>query len=186
MSAATRARQAANYAMDVDLFPDFPGRPRVPKGDRLPPCDCGDPADKPMYGGGICDGCFDEIVERVAARQALRGWGRRVEPSTTDPETRSRFPAGYRDLRCVSCSATWFGPPGEPCSWCVEALERMRHDQAEILLRPDLPDVDDARYAAGVMAWGERLARGIDAELIGKQTALAAWRKVVSDDFRAA
>jgi hypothetical protein len=66
------------------------------------------------------------------------------------------------------------GPIGEPCSWCTDALDNMRQWQAEILLRPELPDADDDRYEAAVQAWAERLGRGVRAELITESQMVAA------------
>jgi len=146
-------------------------------------CDrCGEPADQPLYKGGICAPCYDELAERVAAHTALRGHGRRVEPCQLAAAIRARFPSQYCMLRCTSCSSTWYGPRGESCSGCAADLDRMQRHQAQVLLTPELPDVDDARYDGAVRAWGERLARAVEAELISEQTALAAWRKAVGDE----
>lgn len=142
-----------------------------------------------MFRGAICDLCLDELAERVAAHTALRGYGRRVEPCQVDADIRARFPASYVMMRCTSasCNSTWYGPRNEPCSACATALEGMQRHQAELVLQPELPDRDNARYDAALRAWGERLARGVEAELITEQQALSAWRReVVGDDFRAA
>ena len=152
-------------------------------------CDqCGAPADAPMFRGAICDHCLDELAERVAAHTALRGRGRRVEPCQVDAAIRARFPASYVMMRCTSasCNSTWYGPRNERCSACATALEGMQRHQAELVLQPELPDRDDVRHDGEVKAWGERLARAVEVELISEHEAMTAWRKVVGDDFRAA
>jgi len=148
-------------------------------------CDqCGAPADAPMYRGAICDPCLDELAERVAGRQALRGYGGRVEPTVVEPEIRERFPAQYVMLRCTSasCNSTWYGPRNERCSACATALEGMQRHQAELVLQPELPDPADVRYGGAVRAWGERLARAVEAGLITEHEALSAWRRVVRSE----
>jgi len=62
----------------------------------------------------------------------------------------------------------------------------MQRHQAELVLQPELPDRDDVRHDGEVKAWGERLARAVEVELISEHEAMTAWRKVVGDDFRAA
>jgi hypothetical protein len=73
---------------------------------------------------------------------------------------------GFADLQCDQCKATWTGPIGEPCGYCAVALENMRRWQADKLLRPELPDPADRQYDAALRAWIERLARGVESDLI--------------------
>lgn len=81
----------------------------------------------------------------------------------------------WAELACDRCGASWVGPIGEACDWCAVALERMRVWQAEKLLQPELPDRDDARRRHSLEAWAERLARGVEAELITAAEARAAF-----------
>lgn len=148
--------------------------------------ECGQPADRPLYKNVICEPCFDELAERIAVRHALRGYGQRAEPCLVDADIRSRFPVRYVMLKCTSCSSVWYGPRGEPCSGCGAALELIRRHQAEMLVYPQLPHPDDVRHDGAVKAWGERLARAVESELLTEQQALAAWRKVVGDERSAA
>lgn len=85
--------------------------------------------------------------------------------------------AGYWELRCLACGATWTGRPGEPCDWCERADENLRRWQAELLLRPELPDTADKRRADSLEAWCDRLRRGIDAGLISDYQAESALRR---------
>lgn len=38
---------------------------------------------------------------------------------TAIPHSRELFMLGYRILECCICRATWAGPEGEECEWCI-------------------------------------------------------------------
>jgi hypothetical protein len=84
---------------------------------------------------------------------------------------------GWADLKCDQCDATWTGPIGETCHYCVVALENMRRWQADIILHPQLPDIDDTRRTAAVHAWAQRLATAVRAGLITRQQADNAYQR---------
>jgi hypothetical protein len=53
---------------------------------------------------------------------------------------------GFAQLKCDACSATWTGPPNEPCEYCAPdahdrrmAAERRRVELAEQLERERTP-----------------------------------------------
>ncbi len=62
------------------------------------------------------------------------------------------YPDGFAMLACETCTATWVGMTGEPCSWCLDRLQQS-HDElvadmprsnlSDWELRPDGPNVRD-------------------------------------------
>lgn len=142
-------------------------------------CFCGQPATRTLGSVAYCDGCYETIVapirERVITAEALDGVGVRAPAGRDRPD----HGPGFVELACHQCGAGWVGYIGDPCTWCQDALEHMQQWQAEILLRPELPDPGDARYEAAVQAWGERLERGVSVGLVTTQQALAALQRQV-------
>lgn len=163
-----------------------PNNEKAVKCDVLEPCGCGAPAIRRLFAVTYCQVCLDDVLdpirERLRARNVLQGWGCRYGRERPD------IGPALADLKCVSpdCSATWVGRHGESCRWCERRLEVLRHHQAQLVLSAELPDADDARRDGAVRAWGGRLARAVEVELISEHEAMTAWRKVVGDDFRAA
>jgi hypothetical protein len=84
---------------------------------------------------------------------------------------------GEWELECGTCAATWTGMPDDPCAWCQRAAEIQLEHQAELLLTPPQVNRDDINYEAKIRGWGERLARGVVAELITDKQAAAAWKR---------
>lgn len=133
----------------------LPLRPYVHENHRLVCGGCGlawhptkptDPDDPAWY--GRCSNCnsADLLVES--------------EPVPGAPRT------GEWHLACNACGATWVGFAGEPCQWCIDALERQQEHQAELLLQP--PDVspDDVLYGDRMRGWADCMAVGVEAGLI--------------------
>ncbi|MDA2979404.1 MAG: hypothetical protein O3B42_06560 [Actinomycetota bacterium] len=82
----------------------------------------------------------------------------------------------YADLQCTKCNATWVGPIGETCSWCIDSVDRMQRWQAEkVLIAPENPTEGALR------AWAQRLKVAVQAELVTADQARRAWQKAVSD-----
>jgi hypothetical protein len=83
-----------------------------------------------------------------------------------------------QDVQCPRCGGGWAGVPFERCPWCIEAIDRQRQWQAEIVLTP--PDVDpaDARYAGAVEQWARRLARAVKAGIVDERTARRAVKRM--------
>lgn len=90
---------------------------------------------------------------------------------------RPNWGASWADLACDRCGATWTGPIDEACAYCAIAEARLVGYQAEILLHPELPDIDDVRRACAVEAWGERLARGVHAGIVKPTQAAHAYER---------
>lgn len=139
-------------------------------------CSCGQPATRTLCAVAYCHNCAETILtpirQRVTAREPER------EPSMgigyQHGLLRPDHGDGWADLQCDVCGATWVGPLGEDCAYCLRWLELAQKVQREHLLRPELPDVDDERYEAAVEAWAERLGRGIAAELVTETQVTAA------------
>ena len=137
-------------------------------------CACGQPATRTLGARPYCDECAEEVLAPIRKRVARRdgvGYGEQAGKARPD------WGAGWYDLACNLCAATWVGPLHERCAWCQTALDHMRTWQAEILLDPDLPDADDARYKAACEAWAERLGRGVRSALVTEQQAMAALQR---------
>ncbi len=147
---------------------------RVGGGEWNTMCQCGAPAIQKLCAVAYCAPCADKILKQIRARVAKRqglGFGEQTG------QLRHDWGDDWADLECNVCGATWVGPIGEPCSWCAESLEHMRQWQTKILLRPELPDPDDERYPQAVVAWMQRLERGVEAELVTEPQILAAIRR---------
>jgi hypothetical protein len=139
-------------------------------------CFCGQPATRTLAAVAYCHGCAEVVLAPIRRHVAEHhGIGFGLQVGRLRPDWGPR----YADLQCCLCEATWVGPIGEQCSWCTEALDNMRAWQAEMLLRPELPDHDDQRYDAAVEAWAGRLGRGIAADLITEPQATAAIQREV-------
>ncbi len=133
-------------------------------------CQCGAPATHKLAAIAYCQPCHQRIVGPWREHhQTLDGTGQHISGLMRPDHGR-----GMADLACTTCDATWVGIPGEPCTWCADALEHMQQWQTEILLTPDLPDPDDGRYTAAVGAWAQRLGRGVSAALVTTQQAIGA------------
>ena len=105
------------------------------------------------------------------------GHGHPTDTFTVD--TQQHLDRGYTALQCDQCDATWVGPDGEPCPWCIDALDHMRQWQAELTLTPPDTDVDDRNRPDTLKAWAQRLAVAVKAELITRQEAERAWKRAV-------
>jgi hypothetical protein len=106
---------------------------------------------------------------------------------------------GYQERVCTECDASWVGLADDGCGWCERALERQRADQRLLLLDPPhlRTSVGDPRYdqlcedsklvwdvtrgqrrgTDSVLAWTQRLARAVEAELITRREAEQAMRR---------
>jgi hypothetical protein len=80
-------------------------------------------------------------------------------------------------LQCQICEATWVGIPGDPCWWCERSARAQIDYQIDLLLTPPDVDSDDVNNDDRMARWGERLARGVVAELITDKQAAAAWKR---------
>lgn len=136
---------------------------------RGPLCSCGEAADRMLLASYYCRKCAAEVLGPIRARHGWDGIGRGRAPLFDT--------AGDVLVACDQCGATWRGPIGEHCSYCVTALMAMQDAQRSVLLRPDLPDPDDERRPAAMRGWVERLARAVTAGLLERHQAEAAIRR---------
>lgn len=143
----------------------------------LGPCThCGAPADRELAISPICEDCFDERFGEARARwlASIGGVGYGRQHGGRPPDFGPRF----ADLACTVCGATWVGPIGEPCSYCLAFLEAATDARRLVLLRPDLPDPDDPRRDRAVRAWTRALADAVRADLIHDHEARAALQRL--------
>ncbi len=96
--------------------------------------------------------------------------------------TRARpdYGDGWWELECPGCGASWVGAMFDTCGWCERALERQQVDQRLGLLRPDLPDVHDARHADALAAWAGRLRQAVRGGIVTEAEADRAWGRCAS------
>jgi hypothetical protein len=107
---------------------------------------------------------------------------------------------GYVDRVCATCGASWVGLADAGCWWCERALERLRADQRRVLLDPPWLRTDaghprydaldeagkavwdrtrgQSRGADSVVTWAARLRRAVETELITRNEAGAAMRRI--------
>lgn len=97
------------------------------------------------------------------------GYGDQVGPLRPD------WGDGWADLRCDVCGATWTGEIGEVCGYCLRWIELANEVQRRVLLHPDLPD--DARRKRAQIAWVDRLAEAVRADIVTEREALTAIRR---------
>lgn len=120
---------------------------------------CGQPATKTLCAYSYCHRCAETILapirERVITREPSMGIG---------------IPTGPH-LECDLCGASWIGEPGEECEWCLRWLQIAIEQQRAVLLKPELPDIEDANYNIAIEAWVKRLAQATVAEIITPQEA---------------
>jgi ribosomal protein L37E len=85
----------------------------------------------------------------------------------------------YAHLTCRACGADWVGVPGETCTWCQRARERLLEWQAECVLEPPAVDPQDVLYEQRMRAWAERLAAAVKGGVITETEARRAWTRTV-------
>lgn len=127
-------------------------------------CRCGAPGVHPAGTGSLCAACFDLVLGDARARHLAEvggvGFGRQDGPLRPD------FGVLWADLRCCVCDATWVGPIGEDCHYCIRFLELQLDVQRTVLLHPDLPN--DERRPAALRVWALRLADAVKLEIVSE------------------
>jgi hypothetical protein len=92
---------------------------------------CGQPATRTLAAVPYCDPCAEVVLAPIRERHPSAGGnGRQIGP------TRDDWGNGYADLQCDCCGATWVGPPGEACSWCVKRLDEPRTSRLRLAPPP--------------------------------------------------
>lgn len=120
-----------------------------------------------------------------------------------DGYPRPDFGDGWHERVCAVCSASWVGHErdGDWCAWCEASDARQRALERRLLLDPPwlrtsagdprydaLSDLDRAvwdrtrgqsRGTDSVVAWAARLRRAVEAELITRNEAERAMRRIM-------
>lgn len=133
---------------------------------------CGLPSARNLGADGYCAAHISEVYRSFDA-QAWQGYGIGLPYGPA----RDDLVAGYADLRCVLCEATWTGPLFEDCQWCVREQERLARWRVERLLvaaEVDRYDRDDPRYTEALDRWALELSEAENNGLITAQQARAA------------
>ncbi len=138
---------------------------------------CGADPLHPAGTGWLCAACFDRILGDARARYIADNGG--VGIMRHHGVMRPDHGPHFAECRCSACGATAVVVIGEPCAWCEWAIERQRQWQAQLVLRPPDTELTDPRRSDALQAWAERLARAVDAELVTRQQARAAWDREV-------
>lgn len=137
------------------------------------PCRCGAPGVQNLCAHGYCAHHLGELLESFDP-SAFTLNGRWLQDGCMRPDHGEH----YAECRCLACGAGAVAVIGSPCGFCEAARERLVAWQRERLLRPELPDPDDARYEAAALAWARRLARAATAEIVTEAQARAALARV--------
>lgn len=146
------------------------------RGELWPCSTCGSLGVRNLGTRGYCGAHLSDLFRKLDERQfMLRGVG------LLTGRERPEFGHGFAELECVHCLATWVGVPGDLCLWCEAVLRALQRYQAELVLRPDLPERTDKRRERAVAAWAEgRLAVAVEAGLVTDLEAERALRREMS------
>jgi hypothetical protein len=139
-------------------------------------CPCGAPAVRTIAAIAYCSTCAHTILEPLRDTHLVDeggiGWGRQCGPLRPD------WGADWAELECTICRATWTGPIGEPCGWCVRTHELLLEAHRRVLLWPTAEQLEtDAKRAD----WVRRLAGAVSLDVITEveaQVALARSKRV--------
>lgn len=138
---------------------------------------CGADAVRTLGAFPYCHTCAETILEPIRNRQFVDeggiGWGRQAGPMRPD------WGPTFADLCCTVCQATWTGPVGEQCGFCIRTRELLVDAHRRAMLRPDRWSDDPARAHRQQLDWAERLGRGVRAGLITRQEAESAMNREV-------
>jgi hypothetical protein len=138
------------------------------------PCsECGAPGIRNLGARGYCMAHLTEVWRLIRPEVWLTEGGGHGLPELMRPD----HGEGFAELTCSCCGASWVGAAFARCPWCVALLERMRESSAAAVMTP--PDPDDLHYEERMRAWAERLARAVDAGVVRRERAVAAWRREV-------
>ncbi len=137
----------------------------------MTPCEtcpvCSEPARRTLGSRAYCrlgaEDLLEPLRDRVLTDEGGIGWGRQSGPLRPD------WGPGWADLECTTCGATWTGPLGEVCGWCVRTHELLIGAHRAMLLRPQDLDNDAKRVDRA-----RRLAWAVQHELVTEHEAHAA------------
>jgi hypothetical protein len=97
-----------------------------------------------------------------------------------DGRLREEYGANHAELTCDACEASWVGPIGEVCAWCLASEDNQRRWQADKTLTPPGVERDDEGYEGAMTAWAKRMAVAVEADIITRAQAQAARRREVA------
>ncbi len=87
----------------------------------IDPCFCGQPATRTIGTINYCHDCAETVLAPLRAKHpSSGGHGQQTGPMRPDWGDR------HAELTCDHCGATWVGPIGETCGWCVKAVDEPR------------------------------------------------------------
>jgi len=131
------------------------------------PCSqCGAPGFRNVYARGYCPTHLSQLYARFDP-DIWDGQGIAVQAGGHRPDHGPE----YYDVTCTLCHATWVGRLLDDCTWCQDARARDLIWQAELTLTPPDVDPDDTLYDTRMAAWGERVARAVDAGIVTPEAA---------------
>lgn len=78
-------------------------------------------------------------------------------------------------LQCFICQATWTGPEGQTCPWCLRRDERMREEHVTIVTRPPENITRET-----MKAWKDRMKIQVDAGNINEEEMEHAIRRALA------
>ena len=135
---------------------------------------CDDYAWRTIGTKAFCHDCFEDLLQPIRHRVFLpEGFDGTGKATGARPD----FGAGYHDLECNQCEATWVGRANEHCSYCAGMYTRSLEEQKRLLLRPDLPDIAADSRTAALDAWADRLATAVAAEVVTRPQARQAFNR---------
>jgi hypothetical protein len=74
----------------------------------------------------FCQDCYDDELARILTSRPGAG---RTLGAADHP---GHIALGWRLLECNACRATWVGPLGDLCAWCLAAIEHQHVEQARL------------------------------------------------------
>ncbi len=84
-------------------------------------CFCGQPATRTIGAISYCHDCAETVLKPLRAKHpSSGGHGQQTGPLRPDWGDR------HAELTCDHCGATWVGPIGEACGWCIKAVDEPR------------------------------------------------------------
>ena len=128
------------------------------------PCDtCGQPGYRNVGTQGYCAGHLGELYKSFDPPH-FSHIGIGLPGRTTNPE----------DLTCIRCEATWGGPVGQQCNYCINSAQDLLDQQARAVLKAPEVDPADATWEQRMTAWAKRLRNAVDVGTITEAAARAA------------
>lgn len=133
---------------------------------------CGQPSVRMLGIHVYCHECAEALLDPIRRRILWDESG--IGIGFQHGRTRPDWGPGFAELECSVCSATWVGPVGEECGYCLRTHEALLDAHRAALLRPDPEMLATAQKQAD---WVRRLAWAVDAGLLHEHEARAVIRR---------